>query len=115
VVVRGLPTGNVASSNRQPTESDVVHDHIGLRQHQIFTVAGIVVRIGTRHVKHAGTIGRCKTMGCSPCRAELSPGWGSTEMIGNGCSDAYCKVLVKRVSENLLPTAQRGGFGGRAF
>jgi hypothetical protein len=34
VVVRALPTGSVASGDRQPSESDVVHDHIRLRQHR---------------------------------------------------------------------------------
>jgi hypothetical protein len=30
----GLPTGSVTSGNRQPATSDVVHDHVRLRQHQ---------------------------------------------------------------------------------
>jgi hypothetical protein len=34
----------------------------------------IGVRIGTRHVKHAGTVGRCETVGGSSCSGELSPG-----------------------------------------
>jgi hypothetical protein len=36
-------------------------------------------------------------------------------MINDGCSDAYCKVLVKCVGENLLATAKRVGIGGRAL
>ena len=39
VVVRALPTGSLTSCNRQPSESDVVHDHIRFRQHQIAPVA----------------------------------------------------------------------------
>jgi hypothetical protein len=30
-------------------------------------------------------------------------------MISDSCSDAYRKVLVKRIGENLLPTAQAWG------
>ena len=36
-------------------------------------------------------------------------------MINDGRSNANGKVLIKGVSENLLPTAKRGGFAGRAF
>ena len=54
VVVRVLPTGSVISCNRQPSESDVVHDHIRLRQHQIVAVACIGVHIGARHVEARG-------------------------------------------------------------
>jgi hypothetical protein len=36
-------------------------------------------------------------------------------MISDGCSDANREVLVKRVNENLLPTAQPLGLGGRAL
>ena len=58
VVVRALPTGSVSSCNRQPSESDVVHDHIRFRQHQMVAIACIGVRLRTRHMKHAGTTGR---------------------------------------------------------
>ena len=109
MVVGALPTGSVTSCNRQPSESDVVHDHIRLRQHQIVAVACIGVRIGARHVKHAGTTEGGETVGGSSCGSELSPGGGSAEMISDGCSDANRKVLVKGVGENLLPTAQAWG------
>ena len=39
VVMRTLATGSVTSGNGQPSESDVVHDHIRLRQHQIAAIA----------------------------------------------------------------------------
>jgi hypothetical protein len=35
-------------------------------------------------------------------------------MISDGCTYANRKVLIKGVGENLLPTAQSRGFGGRA-
>jgi hypothetical protein len=44
-------------------ESDVVHDRIRLRQHQISAIARIGVRVGTRRVKHMGTTESGKTMG----------------------------------------------------
>ena len=109
MVVGALPTGSVTSCNRQPSESDVVHDHIRLRQHQIVAIACIGVRIGARHVKHTGTTEGGETVGGSSCGSELSPGGGSTEMISDGCTDANRKVLVKGVGENLLPTAQAWG------
>ena len=56
-------------------------------------------------MKHAGTVGSDETVGGSSSSSQLSPGRRSTEMINDGCSDAYCKVLVKCVGENLLATA----------
>ena len=32
-------------------------------------------------------------------------------MISDGCTDTNCRVLVKRIGENLLPTAQTWGLG----
>ena len=109
VVVGALPTGSVTSCDRQPSESDVVHDHIRLRQHQIVAVACVGVSIGARHVKHTGTTESGETVGGPSGGGELSPGGGSTEMISDGCSYANRKVLVKRIGENLLPTAQACG------
>ena len=48
-------------------------------------------------------------MGGSSCGSQLSPGGGSTKVISDGCSYANRKVLLKRVGENLLPTAQAWG------
>jgi hypothetical protein len=93
VVVRALATGRVISCNRQPPEADVVHDHVRLCQHQIVAVACTGVRIGTRHVKDAGTARDSQTMGCSSGGGELSPGGGSPEMISDGCSYANGMVL----------------------
>ena len=45
-------------------------------------------------------------MSASSCGNQLSPSGFSTEMISDGCTDANCKVQVKRVREHLLPAAQ---------
>jgi hypothetical protein len=60
-------------------------------------------------MEHAGTTASSEPVGGSPCGGELSPGGCSAEMISDRCSDANCKVLVKGVGENLLPTAQAWG------
>ena len=60
-------------------------------------------------MKHAGTTEGGETVGGSSGGSQLSPGGGSAEMISDGCTDANRKVLVKRVGENLLPTAQAWG------
>jgi hypothetical protein len=54
VVVGTLPTSSLTPCDCQPSESDVVHDHILLRQHQMVAIARIGVLIGSRHVDHAG-------------------------------------------------------------
>ena len=64
--------------NRQPSDSDVVHDHIRLRQHQIVAIACIAVRIRARYVKHTGTVQRGETVGGSPGSSELRPGGART-------------------------------------
>jgi hypothetical protein len=66
----------------------------------------MIIRVGARHVKHAGATESRETGGCSPCCSELSPSGCSTEMISDGRSNANRKVAVKGVGENLLPTAQ---------
>jgi hypothetical protein len=105
VVVRALPTSGVTYCNRQPSASNVVHDHIWLRQYQIRPVACVVVTIGAWDVQHAGTTESGKTMGSS-CGGELSPAGSSTKMINDSRSDANRKVLITGVSKDLLPTAQ---------
>jgi hypothetical protein len=110
MIVDCLATGSVTSGNRKPSQSSVVHDHIRLRQRQIGAIACIGVPIGTRHVEHAGTTEGGETMGGSSGSGELDAGGGSTEMIGDGCSYANRKVLIKSVGENLLPTAQAWRF-----
>ena len=109
MVVGALPTGSVISCNRQTSEPDIVHDHVGLRQHQIVAVACIVFGIGARHMEHAGPTEGGETVGCSSCGSQLSPGGRSAEMISNRRSDANRKVLVTCIGENLLPTAQAWG------
>ena len=47
-----------------------------------------------------------ETVGGSSCGGELSPGRRSTKMISYGRTDTKCKVLIERLGENLLPTAQ---------
>jgi hypothetical protein len=106
VVMRTLATGSFTSGNVKPAEPDVVHDHIRLRQHQIAAITCISVRIRTRHREHAGQTEVGETVGGSSCGGELSPGGCSTEMVSDGCTYADREILVKRVGENLLPTAQ---------
>jgi hypothetical protein len=106
VVVGARPTGSVTSFHRQPSESDVVHDHIRLRQQQVRAIACIGACIGSRHMEHAGRTKGGETVGGSSGSGELSPGWGSTKMICDGCSYANGKVLVQRVGKHPLPTAQ---------
>jgi hypothetical protein len=106
VVVGALPTGRVTSCDSQPSESDVIHDHTRLGQHQIGPITCIGVRISARHVKHTGTVGSGETVCGSSCSSQLSTGGGSSEMINDSCSDANREVLIKGVGENLLPTAQ---------
>jgi hypothetical protein len=93
VVVGALPTSSLISCHRQPPESNVVHDHIRLRQHQIVAVACVGVPIRTGHVKHAGTEGG-EAVGGSSSSRELSPGGCSPEMISNGCADTDGKILI---------------------
>ena len=109
MVVGTLSTGNVTSCHRQPAESDVVEDHIRLRQHQIVPITCIGVRLGARHAKHTGTTESDETVGGSSCCDELSSRGRSTQMISDGCSYANRKVLVEGVGEHLLPTAQPWG------
>ncbi len=101
-----LPTCSVSAGNRQPPESNVVHDHIRLRQHQIVAVACVGVLIGARHVQHRGRTKGGEIVGCSSGSSELSSGGCSAEMVSDRRSDANRQVLVKCVGENLLPTAQ---------
>jgi hypothetical protein len=67
IYVAALPTGSVTAGNRQPSESDVVHDQVGPGQHQIVAIACSGVRIGTRHVKHLGTTEGGESVGGSSC------------------------------------------------
>jgi hypothetical protein len=54
VVVGALLAGGVTSGNRQPPESDVVHDHIRLRQHQIVRSPALRGEAdGPRRCRHA--------------------------------------------------------------
>ncbi len=48
-------------------------------------------------------------MSSSSCGSQLSPGGRSTEMISDSRPDINRNVLIKRVGENLLPTAQAWG------
>jgi hypothetical protein len=109
VVVGILPTGSITCCNREPSKSDVVHDHIRLRQHQIAAIACTSVCIGARYMKHAGTTEGGETVGGASGSSELSPSGGSAEMINDSCTDANRKVLVKGVGENPLPAAQAWG------
>jgi hypothetical protein len=57
-----------------------------------------------------GTTEGGKTVGGSSRGGKFSSGGVPTKVIGNGCSDANSKVLVKGVGWNLLPTTQSGRF-----
>jgi hypothetical protein len=94
------------SRNRQSPDPGVVHDHVGLGQHQIAAVACIVIGNGAGHVEDTGTTQRGETVGGSSCGGKFSSGGVSTKVIGNDCSYANGKVLVEGVGENLLPSAQ---------
>lgn len=111
VVVGALPAGSVTTGNPKPSESNVVHDHIRLRQRKIAAIACIGVGVRTWNMKHAGTTGSGETVRSSAGSGQLGPGGCSTEMISDGSPDADRKVLVKGVGENLLPTAQARGPG----
>jgi hypothetical protein len=65
---------SLTSCNRQPSEPDVVHDHIRLRKHQIIAAACVGVSLGARHVQHAGRTDGREIVGGSSCSSELSPG-----------------------------------------
>ena len=106
MVVGALPTGSLTSCNGQSSESDVVHDHVRPRQHEIGAVARVGVLFRARHVEHAGATQRGETVGCASRGGELSTAGSLTEMITDSRSDADGEVLVEGVSENLLPTAQ---------
>jgi hypothetical protein len=72
VVVGAPPARGVSSSNRQPSKSDLVHDHVRPRQHQIGAVARVGVGVGARHVKCAGTTEAGETVGGSSGSNQLS-------------------------------------------
>jgi len=55
---------------------------------------------------HAGTTESRQTVGGSSSSIEFSSGGGSAEMISDGGPYANREILVKRVGEHLLPTAQ---------
>jgi hypothetical protein len=67
MVVGTLPTGSVTFGNPQPSEPDVVHDHIRLRQHQIVAIASNGLPIGARRLKQTGTTEGGETVGGSSC------------------------------------------------
>ena len=106
MVVGARHTGSVTSRDSQPSKPDVIHDHIRPRQHQMVPIAGMIIRVGARHVKHTDPTLRGQTVSGSSCGSELSPSGGSTEMISDSRPDANRKVLIKGVREHLLPTAQ---------
>jgi hypothetical protein len=105
VVVGALPTGSVIASNRQPSESDVVHDHIQLGQHQIFAVAYVGVRLA-RHVKDAGTTEGGETVGGSSCGGELSACRRPSEMISDRRRTPIARFSSSPSVRTWLPSAQ---------
>jgi hypothetical protein len=106
VIVQGLAADGVAACNPESSETDVVHDHVRLSQHEIAAITGAVISIGTRHVEHPGTTRRGETVRRASRSVQLSSRGGATEMINDGRANADRKVLVKRLGENLLPPTQ---------
>ena len=106
MVGRSLPTGSVTSCNGQSSQPNIARDHIRLCQHQIASIACIGVHIRPGHVKHVGTTKGGETVGGSSRSGEFSSRGRSAKVIGDGCSDASGKVLLKGVDQNLLPSAQ---------
>ena len=105
VVVGALPAGSVTTGNPKPSESNVVHDHIRLRQRKIAAIACVGVCVRTWDMKHAGTTGSGETVRSSAGSGELSTGRSSTEMISDRRADTNCKVLIEGINYHLLPTA----------
>jgi hypothetical protein len=66
-------TTSVAAGNCESSESDIVHDHIRLRQHQIVAITYIGVRVGAGRVQHLGTTEGSETVGGSSSGGELGP------------------------------------------
>jgi len=96
-------TTSVAAGNCESSESDIVHDHIRFRQHQIVAITYIGVRVGALHMKYTGTIESGETVGGSPGGGELSSGGGSTKMIraartpiARSCSSASASTSCNR-------------------
>ena len=96
-------TTSVAAGNCESSESDIVYDHIRLRQHQIVAITYIGVRVGALHMKYTGTIESGETVGGSPGGGELSSGGGSTKMIraartpiARSCSSASASTSCNR-------------------
>ena len=56
VVMRTLATGSFTSCNREPSEPDVVDDHVGLRQHQIVAVACVTLGLGEPASARSGKV-----------------------------------------------------------
>jgi hypothetical protein len=75
-------------------------------QDQIGAITWIVVRIGARHVMHTSKTQIGETVGGSSGSGELSSGRCSAEMVSDRRSDANRQVLIKGVSQRMLPTAQ---------
>ena len=97
-VVLGLLRPAAALPNSQPSESDVVHDHIRLRQHEIDPIVGIAVGILAGQVEHTRITEGGETVSGPSCGGEFDAGGDSTEMINVGgltpvtsaARDAHC-------------------------
>jgi hypothetical protein len=109
VVVGALPAGSLICLPPPASESDVVHDHVRLRQHQIVAITHTAISIGARRVQQLGTTDGGETVGGSSCGGQLSPGRAPAEMISDSCAYANGKVLIKSINEHLLPTTQMWG------
>ena len=107
MVVHTPTTGPVVARNHSPSESDVVHDHIRPSQHEIVAIVG--VGIGALRIEHLRPAEGGETVGAVRRAAVSSARVGSAEMISVGCSAANGQVLIKRVGEDLSPSAESRG------
>jgi hypothetical protein len=114
VVLRALATGRVTSGNPECSESDVIHDHIRLRQHQIVAITYIGVRLGARHMEQNGHESS-KAVGGPSGSSQLSPGGRSAEMISYGRTNANREVLISASARTCCQRPRRGDLGGRAL
>ena len=110
-----IATISVLAGNVGSSESDVVDDHVRLRQHQTVAVGLALAPHRARHIGHAATTRRDQTVGGSSCGSELRAGGRSTEMISDRCSYAYRKFWSSAAASSCCQRPKRGDFGGRAF
>ena len=58
MVTMASPPGRLSAGNRQPSETDIVHDHVGPGEHQIVAVARTAPANGSAPSSFAGSFPR---------------------------------------------------------